>query len=101
MRRIRWILIIFGLMVVFASMAGGVALYVIYGRFTHPPEQTAQYLPEDTRFYYSLNLRPGVDQLSKLKHILSRFEDNKDFQDKLDDIFDLIKDESSTQSTWF
>jgi hypothetical protein len=71
-----------------AAVALVVAYYVITDTLSHPHEQTARYLPPDTQFYLSVNLRPGLDQLSKLKAQYAKFEANAGFGQKIDELFE-------------
>ena len=54
--------------------------FVVAQILTHPPEDTAKFLPEETAFYASLNLRPGVDQLTQAVDVLDRFKENPEFE---------------------
>ena len=69
------------------GVAVGLVLFLLPGG-AYQPEQTAKYLPAETQVYYSLNLRPGNDQLKKFKVILERFRENPRFQAKVDEFFD-------------
>ncbi len=71
----------------------GVGAYVVAQILTHPPEDTARFLPEETAFYISLNLRPGVDQLTQAVDVLDRFKEDPKFEWKLDEYYDQIEEE--------
>ena len=94
MRHFKLVIVVFGLVAVVVGIAVGLTIYLTIGKFTHPPEQTAKFLPQDTRLYFSVNLRPGTSQPSKLRKIFSRFEENESFREDIDDIIDQIDDES-------
>ena len=64
--------------------AAGVAAYVFLDSTSHPSEETARYLPANTDIYFSLNLRPGADQLQYFREILTRYRDDPEFQSKID-----------------
>lgn len=72
---------------VITGTAIGVAYYVITDSLTHPHEQTVKYLPLDTQFYRSVNLRPEVGQISKLKAIYDKFDANDKFGERIDALF--------------
>ncbi len=94
MNRFRWVVVSVVAVAVITGVAIGVAYYVINDSLTHPHEQTAKYLPPDTQFYMSVNLRPGVGQLSKLKTIYDKFDANDKFGERIDKLFEEIEDES-------
>ena len=71
----------------------GLGAFVVAQILSHPPEDTARFLPEDTVFYASLNLRPGVDQLTQAVDVLDRFKENPEFELKLDEFYDQIEEE--------
>ncbi|MFH1560504.1 MAG: DUF3352 domain-containing protein [Chloroflexota bacterium] len=71
-----------------------VGTYVFLDSANHPNDETASYLPADTDIYFSLNLRPGAEQLQYVRRIISRYTDNPDFQDKVDDLVDTVEDET-------
>lgn len=75
------------------AAAGGVAAYFLIQSFTHPSEDTAKFLPEETTFYVSMNLRPGLGQGMKAKEILERFKENPKFGEKLDDLYEGVEEE--------
>lgn len=85
------VLIIIGLLS--ATTAGGVTAYIVLREEVSPLEQTAKFLPEDTQIYFSLNLRPGNDQLRKFRDILERFRQHPSFQSNIDDLFEDAKGE--------
>ena len=74
------------LIVVFVVAA--VVVWAVIRETSHPNEETAKFLPADTELYYSLNLRPGIGQLLKVRKMIGRYTDNPDFQDKVDDFLD-------------
>ena len=86
------VLIIVGFLSV--ATAGGVTAYVVLREEVSPLEQTAKFLPEDTQIYFSLNLRPGNDQLRKFRDILERFRQHPGFQPNIDDLFEDAKGET-------
>ena len=69
----------------------GLGAFVVAQILTHPPEDTAKFLPEETAFYASLNLRPGVDQLTQAVDVLDRFKENPEFELKLNEFYDEIE----------
>ncbi len=71
----------------------GVAFFVM-AQLSHPPEDTANFLPANTAMYFSLNMRPGADQLLKFRDMMTRFQENPNFQRLIDEGFDNIRDES-------
>ena len=79
------VLAIVGVVVVI-GLGVAVAFWVLRD-VDHPPEQTAKLLPAQTQVYFSLNLRPRGDQLAKFRSILARFRQHRNFQPKIDDLF--------------
>ena len=87
--------IIVGVLVVVLGAAGGVGayIYIQFQSLSHSPEETAKFLPVETSLYASMNLRPGVGQLTKLRDILDLFKENPKFEEKLDELYgDLEKE---------
>ena len=74
--------------VVGAATAGGLTTYLLLREEVSPSEQTSKFLPADTQIYFSLNLRPGNDQLKKFRDIFARFREHPNFQSKIDELLD-------------
>ena len=77
-----------------AAVAVGVYLFLQAQSLSHPPEETAKFLPEETALYVSVNLRPGADQLIKARDVLELFRENPKFQEKLDEVYGDIEEET-------
>ena len=92
-RGIAPIVFIIGAVLVILATAG-VAAIVFLDSASHPNDETASYLSSDTDIYFSINLRPGVDQLQHVRGIISRYRDNPDFQGKVDDLVEMLEGES-------
>ena len=82
------------ILVLGAAVAVGVYIFLQFQFLSHPPEETAKFLPEDTAFYASVNLRPGMDQLVKARELLELFQENPRFQERLDELYGDIEDET-------
>lgn len=80
--------------IVVAVTAGGLSVYSLLREEDSPSEQTSKFMPADTQIYFSLNLRPGNDQLRKLRDILERFREHPNFQSKIDQLLDDAKVET-------
>ncbi|MFH0769721.1 MAG: hypothetical protein V1932_09225 [Chloroflexota bacterium] len=72
-----------GLLVFFLLFSGGLgSLFDTLPQFfsdwatPHTGEQTASILPPDTDGYLTINLRPGLPQLEKMRQVLSKWVDN-------------------------
>jgi len=63
-------IILVSVAIVAAAVASGYYL-ILKPRVSHPSEDTARYLPQDTSVYYSINLRPGLRQID---HAIGVFE---------------------------
>lgn len=72
----------------------GVGAYFVIQLLSHPPEDTAKFLPMETSFYVSLNLRPGPSQLLKIMEIKARFEEHARYDQRLEEYLDEIEQES-------
>ena len=60
----RPILLLVLVAVLAVAVAGGVsAVLLVQGDETHPNEETAKFLPDDTEIYFSLNPNPPKDGL--------------------------------------
>ena len=77
-----------------AAVGVGVYFFIQTQSLSHPPEETAKFLPEDTALYVSVNLRPGADQLMKARDVLALFQENPKFQEKLDEVYEDIEEET-------
>ena len=88
------LLIMVIVLIVGAVTAGGLSVYSLLREEVPPSEQTSKFLPADTQIYFSLNLRPGNDQLRKFRDILARFRQHPNFQSKLDELLDNAKVET-------
>ena len=66
------VLIIAAALVLVLGTAVGVGVYffIQIQSLSHPPEETARFLPMETSLYVSMNLRPGAGQLMKARDIL-------------------------------
>ena len=51
-------------------------------------------MPASTSLYLSLNMRSGASQLSKFRRIIERFQENPNYQDRIDEGLDRIEEES-------
>ncbi|MBA7601069.1 hypothetical protein ES703_08136 [subsurface metagenome] len=71
-----FILLVTGGLGAFFDAAFDAASELINISLVHPGEQTAQILPPDTDGYATINLRPGLGQLEKVRDILSHWLDN-------------------------
>ena len=82
-------------MVLVLLIAGGISAYVFLIRpLAHLGEQTAKLMSPDTEIYFTINLRPGADQLLKFRNTLLKFEEESDFEENRDDWIDMLKDET-------
>ena len=88
------ILIITAALVLTLGTAIGVGLYFFTQSLSHPSEETAKFLPMETSFYVSMNSRPGAGQLTKGKAILDLFTENPKFEEKLDELYENIEEET-------
>ena len=90
------VLVIAASLVLVLGAATGVGVYFIIKvqTLSQPPEATARFLPEETSLYVSMNLRPGAGQLMKAGEILDLFRENPRFQEKLDELYGDIEDET-------
>ena len=90
------VLIIAASLIVVLGAAVGVGAYFLIQTqsLSHPPEETAEFLPAETSFYASMNLRPGAGQLMKARDILDLFESNPKFEEKLDELYGEIEKET-------
>ena len=75
------------------AAAIGIFIYISF-EAKKPSEQTAKFLPEETVVYFSMNLRPGLGQLTKFMEIIRRFEENASFGDRSDEALEDIEDET-------
>ena len=89
-------LIIAASLVLALGAAVGVGVYFILQiqSLSHPPEETAKFLPMETSLYVSMNLRPGAGQLTKARDILDLFKENPKFEEKLDELYWDIEEET-------
>lgn len=92
-RGIAPIVFIIGALVIMLTTAG-VAAYVFLDSASHPNDEAASYLPSDTDIYFSLNLRPGAEQLLHVRKIISRYTDNPAFQAKVDELVETAENET-------
>ena len=92
-RGVGLLLVLIVVAVLAVAIAGGLTAYFVL-RTETVSEQTAKFLPADTQIYYSLNLRPGTDQLKKFRDILERFRQHPNFQEQIDDLYDEAEDET-------
>ena len=88
------VLIITAALVLILGTAIGVGLYFFTQSLSHPSEETAKFLPMETSFYVSMNSRPGAGQLIKAKAILDLFTENPKFEEKLDELYEDIEEET-------
>ena len=90
------VLIIAAALVLVLGTAVGVGVYffIQIQTLSHPPEETAKFLPMETSLYVSMNLRPGAGQLMKARDILDLFKDNSKFEEKLDELYGDIEEET-------
>ena len=90
------VLVIAASLVLVLGTAAGVGVYFIIKvqTLSQPPEATARFLPEETSLYVSMNLRPGAGQLMKAGEILDLFREHPRFQEKLDELYGDIEEET-------
>ena len=81
-------------MVLGTAVGVGVYFFIQIQSLSHPPEETAKFLPMETSLYVSMNLRPGAGQLMKARDILDLFKDNPKFEEKLDELYGDIEEET-------
>ncbi len=83
------------IVLVFGTAVGvGVYFLIQFQSLSHSPEQTARFLPVETSIYASMNLRPGAGQLTKARDILDLFKENPKFQEKLDEFYRDLEEET-------
>ena len=70
----------------------GVGVYCVGQSVSYPSEETAKFLPVETPYYVSVNLRPGVSQLMEAREILNRFKENRAFNDRLEELYEDIEE---------
>ena len=90
----RKVLIISAVLILVLGAIAGVVVYLFLQSVSHPPEETAKFLPEETALYVSMNLRPGADQLMKARGILDLFQENPSFEERLDELYGDIEEET-------
>ncbi|MBI4285413.1 MAG: PD40 domain-containing protein [Chloroflexi bacterium] len=83
--------VVSGLLVFVLLMGGGLGSFftnlaqlIDFAR-VHPGAQTANILPPDTDAYLTVNLRPGLQQLDKMKQVLSAWLDNPAIKTQTDE----------------
>lgn len=77
------------LLLIFLALCGG----LVATDLTHPGEETAHYLPSTTPVYATFNLRPGLDQLLKLKEFINNYWNNPDIKSDWDEASDWLDSE--------
>ena len=93
-----------------AIAAAIVAAVIVAGAFyffsqvSRPGEATAKFIPASAPLYFSLNLRPGLDQTRMGREVISLLQTDA-FLDWRDDLLDDIEDETDIHflddvSTW-
>ena len=89
-------LIIAASLVLALGTAVGMGVYFMLQiqSLSHPPEETARFLPAETSLYVSMNLRPGAGQLMKAREILGLFKENPKFEEKLDELYGDFEEET-------
>ena len=88
------LLIVAAFLVLALGIAGGIWAYVLIRSLSHPPEDTAKFLPVETSFYFSMSLRPGAGQLMRAREIRDRFKENPGFGERLDELYEDIEEET-------
>ena len=88
------ILVIAAVVGLAAATAGGTTAYFLLRERGQDLEQTAKFVPDTTDIYFSLNLRPGADQMRKFRDILERFRQRAKFQANLDDLLNEAERET-------
>ena len=90
------VLVIAASLVLVLGAAAGVGVYFIIKvqTLSQPPEATARFLPEETSLFVSMNLHPGAGQLMKARNILDLFKENPKFEEKLDELYGDIEEET-------
>ncbi len=92
--RKRLVSLIVILLVLAVITAAGAVFYIFFtDRVSHPSEETAGFLPAETPLYFSLNMRPGVGQLLRFRGILSRFQENENFEVQIEETLDDIENQ--------
>ncbi len=92
--RKRLVSLIVILLVLAVITAAGAVFYIFFtDRVSHPSEETAGFLPVETPLYFSLNMRPGVGQLLRFRGILSRFQENENFEVQIEETLDDIENQ--------
>ena len=92
--RFRPVTLIVTLLVLIVIVAAGVVFFLFFtDRVSHASEETAEFLPAETYLYFSLNMRPGVGQLLRFRGILSRFEENDNFEVQVEETLDDIEEQ--------
>ena len=87
------VLIALAILVLVLGVTGAILGYLFTRSLSHPPEETAKFLPPETSLYFSMNLRPGAGQMMKGREILDRFRKDPRFDEKLDELYDSIDEE--------
>ena len=87
------LIIVLAVLAVIVLAVAGIAIY-LWMFLSEPPEQTAKYLPVDTTFYASMNLRPGVGQLNQIRKIVGKFPKRSEVDETLDEVSDSIEEET-------
>ena len=90
------VLIITASLLLVLGAAAGIGVYLILQiqSLSHPSEETAKFVPMETSFYVSMNLRPGAGQLKQAKDILDLFKENPKFEERLDELYSDIEEET-------
>ena len=88
------VLVIAAALIVVLGLGFGVYFLIQIQSLSHPPEETAKFLPMETSLYVSMSLRPGAGQLLKARDILDLFQENPKFEEKLDELYEDIEEET-------
>ncbi|MFC2062648.1 DUF3352 domain-containing protein [Chloroflexota bacterium] len=95
LRRALYLLIIVALLSGMGLVDIGVLGYRLVAAATvHDGEQTAQILPPDTDGYFTVNMKPGLDQLGKMRDVLSNWNDNPAFHNQLVELMSQLESET-------
>lgn len=89
----RLILLAGGIALGVLALAAVVVVFVFFRSLSRPGESTARFIPSNTLAYASINLRPGVQQLSHARGVISTLQTDA-FLERRDDLLDELEDET-------
>ena len=92
MRWRKWLLVVSVLIAVLAVTA--VVVVILFLRsLSQPAEATARFIPDDAPVYVSFNFRPGLNQISRGRDVMSLLKTNK-YVELRDDLLEQVEDET-------